>query len=437
MLMNLIKLALRNLSRQKRRSILLGSAIAFGILFILLIQGFTGSFVENVGENFSHLLAGHIFIEGVEKSESGKELFIIRDDQQLMEAVAASGISYQFLTKRSEFRGTILFEGNGINQSIVGADWNSESFFRERIILQEGSFENMSDPQGLIISSKIADRLNLHLGDRVTVKLQTFTGQQNAGDFTIAAISIDTGLFGSMSCYANLEYVNELMNIEPGDYLTLGIYLPDLMDTDPAASALLPELEERIQLFSRETTGDQNPFMAILEQQEEDSWEGIRYRFTTINDILSEVKEIVRVLNIAGIVILLVLFSIIMVGITNTFRMVLFERIQEIGTMRAVGMQRGAVRNLFLLEAFFLAIGGIVAGFLLAGLVMLILAQIYWGVDTPLFMLLKNGFMTFRIPFFQMLLDTGIVLALTLFAAAWPANKAAGMKPAAALATEK
>ncbi len=435
--MNLIKLALRNLSRQKRRSILLGSAIAFGILFILLIQGFTGSFVENVGENFSHLLAGHIFIEGVEKSESGKELFIIRDDQQLMDAVSSSEISYQFLTKRSEFRGTILFEGNGINQSIVGADWDSESFFKERIILQEGSFDSMGDRQGLIISSKIADRLNLQLGDRVTVKLQTFTGQQNAGDFTIAAISIDTGLFGSISCYANLDYVNELMNIDRGDYLTLGIYLPDLMDTDPAAAALLPELEERIQLFSRETTGDQNPFMAILEQQEEESWEGVRYRFTTINDILSEVKEIVRVLNIAGIVILLVLFSIIMVGITNTFRMVLFERIQEIGTMRAVGMQRGAVRNLFLLEAFFLAVGGIVAGFLLAGLVMLILSQIYWGVDTPLFMLLKNGFMTFRIPFLQILLDTGIVLLLTLFAAAWPANKAAGMKPAVALATEK
>ena len=64
--MKLIKLALRNLLRQKRRSILLGSAIAFGILFITLINGFTGSFIENVGENFSHLLAGHIFIDGVE-----------------------------------------------------------------------------------------------------------------------------------------------------------------------------------------------------------------------------------------------------------------------------------------------------------------------------------------------------------------------------------
>ncbi|MBL7005771.1 MAG: ABC transporter permease [Spirochaetia bacterium] len=435
--MKLIRLALRNLLRQKRRSILLGSAIAFGILFITLINGFTGSFIENVGENFSNLMAGHIFIDGVEKSSSGKDLYLIDDDSRIMDAIEKSGIEYNFLTKRSEIRGTLLFEGNGINQSIVGADWEKESYFKERIILKEGTFENLSDPHGIIVSSKIAERLNVQLGDHVIVKMQTYTGQQTAGDFTIAAISIDTGLFGSISCYANILYVNELLNIGPDKYLTLGIYLNNLIDTDPVTAKLLPELEKRINLFSRETTDDGNPFMAILEQQEEEEWDGVKYRLTTINDLLSEVEEIVRILNIAGLIIMLVLFAIIMVGITNTFRMVMFERIQEIGTMRAVGMHRSEVRALFLFEAFLLAIGGIISGYILSGITMFIISRVYWGVDTPLFMLLKNGYMTFRLAPLQIILNFVIVTILTLLAAFRPADKAAKLEPALALSTEK
>ena len=136
-------------------------------------------------------------------------------------------------------------------------------------------------------------------------------------------------------------------------------------------------------------------------------------------------------------IIMLVLFAIIMVGITNTFRMVMFERIQEIGTMRAVGMHRSEVRALFLFEAFFLALGGIIAGYILSGISMFIISLVYWGVDTPLFMLLKNGYMTFKLAPLQILLNFVIVTILTLLAAFWPANKAAKLEPALALATEK
>ena len=66
------------------------------------------------------------------------------------------------------------------------------------------------------------------------------------------------------------------------------------------------------------------------------------------------------------LIILIVLFVIIMVGITNTFRIIMFERIKEIGTMRSMGMQRGEVRNLFLFEALFIALGGAIAGLALA-----------------------------------------------------------------------
>ena len=113
----------------------------------------------------------------------------------------------------------------------------------------------------------------------------------------------------------------------------------------------------------------------------------------------------------------------------------LIERIKEIGTMRALGMQRKEVRRLFLLEAFFLSLGGALAGLIAAGLVMFILSRFFWGVDSPIFILLKNGYMTFRLSFLQVLLNIAVVLFMTLLAAFFPAKKAAKLEPAAALRT--
>ncbi len=436
--MNTIRIAFKNLSRQKKRTFLLGSAIAFGILIITLINGFTGSFVKNVGENFSHIFAGHIFIDGVEKSPSGRTLYLVKDETELIKAIEDLDIEYTYLTKHSSFSGTLIFEGESVQQNITGIDWEKETYLSERLILKEGGFENMKNPRGLILSEKIADKLNVRVGERMLVQLKTYTGQQNVGEFILAATILDPGLVGSISGYANMEYVNELLNLAPHEYMTLGIYLPSMDQIDSVAERLYNRLSEGVELFAREGAEDEvNPFVAIMAQIEEEEWEGIRYRLYTLNDMLSEVEQIVNVLNTAGLVILLILFLIIMVGITNTFRMVMFERIKEIGTMRALGVQKGGIRGLFLTEALFIGLGGALTGLILAGITMFILSKIYWGIDSPIFILLKNGYMTFDLSILQTAGNICIVAVLTLLAALFPANKAAKLPPAVALRTRK
>ena len=71
-MMTLLRIAVRNLNRQKKRSILLGVAIAFGFMIITLVNAFAAGFVVNIRENVSQLIAGHLFITGYEKSASGR-----------------------------------------------------------------------------------------------------------------------------------------------------------------------------------------------------------------------------------------------------------------------------------------------------------------------------------------------------------------------------
>ncbi len=427
-------IALRNLNRQKKRSFLLGGAIAFGILIITLINGFAGSFVNNVSENFSHLFGGQIFIDGFEKSPSGRRISIIRDDSVLTDAIKESGIPTTYITKASSFSGTLIFQNNTAAQQVVGTDWQKASYIRSRLTLVKGSFANMDNPHGIIISDRVAKQLKVELGDTILAQLRTATGQLNVGEFQVAAVSHDPGLFGSIAAYANLQYVNTLLNIRSGDYQTLGIFLTQGENMDVAAAKLYSVLKGKVQMFKRETTtASTNPFTAMQRATQNETWSGTKYRLYTLNDRLAELKQIVGTLNTSGLVILLILLVVIMIGITNTFRMIMYERIREIGTMRALGMQRPTVRNLFLLEALFLSLGGTVLGLIASAIVMTLLHLINFGLNTPLFLLLKDGHMTFDLKAGQLIGNLLIVAVLTILAAYFPARKAARLNPADAL----
>jgi putative ABC transport system permease protein len=433
--MKKVLIALRNLNRQKKRTILLGGAIAFGMLIVTIINGFTGSFVKNVGENFSQLLAGHIFIDGVEKKEDGDTISVIRNDQPIIETVEDLQLPVKYLTRRSQFNGVLLYQGETVSQNIVGLRWGDENFFAERLLILEGDINNVvENKKSIVITSKVAEALNVELNDRILVKLRTIRGRQNVGDFTIAAISYDPGLFGSISAYAHLDYVNGLLGIPENQYMTLGIYLEDLRFADQSGKKLYPALNKKLDMFPRKPeSNDENPIEAMMNAPEKEEWSGTRYRLITINDVMDEVQQIVDILNRAGLIILLILLVIIMVGITNTFRMIMYERIKEIGTIRALGMQRNEVKTLFLLEAFFLSLAGIIIGFILAGITMFILSRVFWGLDSPIYLLLKNGYMTFKLPLGQTIINILVVMGLTLLAAFFPTRKAANMAPVDAL----
>ncbi|TFG84563.1 MAG: FtsX-like permease family protein [Spirochaetales bacterium] len=432
-------IAFRNLSRQKKRTFLLGGAIAFGVMIVTLINGFAGAFSANVSENFSHLLAGHVFISGAEKS-GDNDVSVIRDDAALTAAVAESGIPVEYLTRRSEFSGTLIFEGMKIRTSVAGVELEKESYLQDRLMLKAGSWKAAADPRAIILSEKIAERLNVDVGDRMLVQMQTVTGQNNVGEFVLAGISYDTGIFGQMLSYAGMAYVNELLGLAPGEYQTMGIMLDSIKTTEGAANAIYAKLAASVSVFARgerDESGSMTPFQALIRQQNNEEWTGVKYRMFTINEILSQVEQIVTALDTAAGVILVVLFIIIMVGIANTFSMVMFERIREIGTMRAIGVQRSGVRSMFLFEALYLAVGGAVAGIAVALLVMAGLSLIDFGMNSPAFLILKNGHLSFFLPPLRALVNILIIALLTLLAVSRPAGAAARLEPAVALRTQK
>jgi putative ABC transport system permease protein len=432
--MTLLRIALRNLNRQKKRSFLLGGAIAFGFLIITLVNAFAAGFVVNIRENVSQLIAGHLFITGYEKSASGRLIQVIRDDAELLAAIKRAELDTRLVAPRTLADATLIFAGEAVAQQIVGVEWEEQPFLRDRLVLRAGSIADVvGDPRGLILNESVAEQLGVEIGEVVVVQARTATGQRNVSDFVLRATTVNAGFLSTFNGYGHLDYINRLLNIGASEYVTLGILLQDLDAVDSEAERLFALLEDQLSMAPRFV--GQSGFFDVRSELVQSEWEGTRYQLTTINDFLANVDGVAQALIIAGAVVALILFTIIMVGITNTFRMIVHERTREIGTMRALGLHSRQTRRLFLLEALFLSLGGAALGFIVALIGRAILQAINFGFDTPLFIMMDNGHLTFTLIATNVLGYVVGVAGLTLLAALFPANRAAAKNPADALRT--
>lgn len=154
----------------------------------------------------------------------------------------------------------------------------------------------------------------------------------------------------------------------------------------------------------------------------------------TMYESASMVIKLEYALNLITLAAVLILFFIIQVGVVNTLRMTIRERTREIGTIRAIGMQRGQVRAIFLLETFFLSVAACFAGILLAFAGMAALARLtFRAEDNPMSMLLVAGHPHFQPSILGTTAYLLLILAIAVATAWFPARRAANLHPADAL----
>ena len=153
----------------------------------------------------------------------------------------------------------------------------------------------------------------------------------------------------------------------------------------------------------------------------------------TMHETASNIVKLEKVLNLITFLAVIILFFIILIGVINTLRMTIKERTREIGTIRAIGMQRKDVRNLIITETFLLSLFSTIMGTIVAFLVMEI-SQI-WEINASSFMniLLVNHRLYFLPNAMSILFNMGLILLITLMTAYFPSKKAAHKTVADAL----
>ena len=345
-----------------------------------------------------------------------------------------------YTTVRAERYGTLIFAGNQLTAKIAGCKFDEEEALRNSFAFKEGGWENVNIENALFIPQKTAEALNVALNDVILYETTTLSGQATVAEFQIAGIYQDQSQFDQIQFYANFDYLNKIAEIPEGCVALFGIFLRDENQQDAVASIFEKRLAEYGPVTSRELAAQFNPTspgQELLRQLNKGQWDGTKYAVMTFYDFAPQMVTLSQTIQWVSLGVLLVLLLVTMIGISNTFRMVVHERKGEIGTMRSCGVSRGKVSLLFLAEAGFLSVIGAVAGFVLALLVMLIISLIPISIDSVLSMLTTNGHFLWILSPTVICLKFLLTAFLAILAALGPAIRAANMIPAEALRSSK
>jgi len=436
-----MKVAFRNISRQKKRSFLLAGAIAFGMLVITLMNALTGGVVGTIRDNFSHALGGHVFITGQEWTDAGQMIMKIRPDENLDRLLEENATQIEAFTRRSQAMPTMIFGSKQTMQMLYGVDFAEEDKLLDSLVVTQGRLADvLEEENAVILPQPVGERLGVQVGETILIRLETLTGQQNVGELKVVAFIEDQEELGLSAAFTSRSYLNTLLGMDQHEYQILNMFVTDLSLVDSFARIFREGLrtpdegeEEAEPQVAVMVAGV--PLDPLAEAEEITPWEGTRYRVMHINQIMEAVELVVGVLNRVGLVIFLILLVVTMVGITNTFRMMMIERTKEIGTMRAFGMHQKQVKNIFLWEATFLGLLGCVGGLVLAGVISLIVGNITFDADPSLQFFLNQGQVVFDVSLASVIGNTAIVVLISLLAAYWPARAAARMSPMKALSS--
>lgn len=442
----ILSLALKNLTRQKRRNVVLAAAIAFGFFVVTSIDGFTSGVVANLEEQITQLVGGTVLIQGIEKTksaETGKDklVSIVRDKNYIHDIVQDLNIDYQSISSYSNSSGQLIFEGRKSILACFGRDF-SDKYFLDSLQIIDGSIENFDDPRILVISDKTAESMNLQVGDSALFVTSTIYGQNTVEDFTIAAIMKSNSFVNTMQVYTPIETLNKLIDIPEGGYSTFTIQLKNRKQQNKVANLIEKRIrDDGYNVTSRLDAMLSNPGnigRGVDKQLRKDEyqWEGTKYAVESLYDELPAIKTVMNIVHIVATVILIVILFIVMVGVSNTYRMVLYERIREIGTMRALGMSGKDTGVVFTTEAVILCIIGAVAGFILSGIAMTIVHFIPVS-NEALVLFLHNGHFTFKVSVVTVIIQYILLILLTSWAVHGSAKKSAALSPAEALRTIK
>ncbi len=445
----IFSLAMKNLTRNKRRNAILAVAIAFGFFVVTLIDGLTNGMVGNLENQITQLVGGNVIAQGLEwvnpETPGGKARLvnIVRDRDYIRSVVDDCGIDYDYYSCFTASSGQIIFNGKKSIIQLYGRDMEEKHLLESFQFTSGGA--GIGTENALIISDKTAEAMNLQVGDIVIYSTTTVYGQNTFADMTVSGILKSNSFINSMQAYADIEDVNRIIEMPEGGYSMFSVYLRNKQQQTRAAD----KIEERIRadhetnpeinVTSRAEamrTNPKNIGRGIEKQVDpknpENEWKGVKYGVETLYDELPQIKTVLNIVHAITMTILLVILLIVMVGVSNTYRMVLYERIREIGTMRSLGMTGKDTRRVFTNEAIVLCIIGALAGLLLAIVVMAVVHCIYIDNDSLSFFLDKGHF-SFRVSLLSVFFQYVLLIVLTTLAVRGSATKAARMSPAEAL----
>jgi putative ABC transport system permease protein len=333
-------LAWRNLVRQRRRTLLMGTVVAFGFAAFALAGGFIAQSFEGLKEGTIRSI-GHLQLvdrRAVKQTEEATLEFGLKDAGRAR-AIAARDPDVEAVLPRIEFVGLATNGTKSVPYLGLGVDPGPEAAATlARELVAAGKYLSTGDGEDVVLGTGLASALGARTGDRITLMATTPDGSLNAVDAVVSGL-VDV----------RIKELNDR-------YLAAGIGLVSrLVETSETVSKLV--------VFLRKGA-DEKKAAARLERSLSSAGFPIAVRhWEELAAFYGQVKLLyIGIFGFVGAV--LVVIVILSAAIVMT--MSVTERTREIGTLRAIGTRPSRVLAMFLAEGAVLALAGCVAGAVVA-----------------------------------------------------------------------
>ncbi len=410
--MRLVKIAWRNLGRNRVRTSIAVLAITTVVLIVVFARGLMVGFIESSFTINIDNFHGHVRVidEDYQRREALLPLdYTIADYTDLVGSLEELD-SVEHILPRIRFGARAYFNNNQTALVVVGVDPGRE----EKHGVLEKDISSGRMPQSgnqVLVGAGLLDKLGAELGEKLTLVYADSQQQMQQAELEIVGVR-DTGIgeLDDSFLFLPLETASEMLGLD-GEVTELLIFASNAQRTDTLSSeveALFADLGVETHLVIPWNAAD--PFVEFF------------------SEMAGEIMDMVYVM--------FVLMGTVVVIITLT--MIVRERTTEIGLLSAMGLKGREIMNLFVLEGAFMGLLGSFLGVVTGGLITFYYSQ--HGLRVEAFAELSGDMDIILEPVFHIAFNlenlvVSFVLGVVIvtLSCLFPARKAARMEPADAL----
>jgi putative ABC transport system permease protein len=370
-MLDVLKIAGRNLSRYRRRTLLTLLLIIIGMVAVLLFISVTGSFKAMMVGQITDSVLGHLevhrkgyvaSIDTLPLNLNMKPGAVAKVEAALKQdpAVETWSPRVKFGGMFSNFTETTSIRINGVDPVREAA---TVPLLKGRMI--EGDKDGALVEKGqIVIPVLLARGMKVKVGDTAVIVATNRDGSVNGKTFVIRSITEGISGPGGRDGYIHIDDARELLRLKDAEVSEIAIRLKDPAQLDRVTASLKEVLE-----VTSGKAADQLPGAASAAagggagagagggkpQLDVHTWAD-----------LSPFASLARMIDLMTVFIKVVLVSIVLVSVMNVMVMAVYERIREIGTIAAIGTRPSRILSLFLAEGLLLGAIGTALGTVLS-----------------------------------------------------------------------
>ena len=327
----ILKIAWRNIYRNKKRSLITITSIFAALFLIIFMRALQFGFYDNLIKTVVESYAGYVEVhaKGFWDNQNLENSMVV-DNELIKNIESVNGVentverlqSFSLISTGEKTRGGVI-NGVVIEDEQKITDWNKN--------IIDGSFQ--LERNEIIIAKGIAEYFDLQIGDSLILYGQGYRGMMAAGKYPIKGI-IDLK-------NPNLNKLGIFMTLESAR---------DYVSSDNISTHII--IDKR-QYYSEDKI--LNDLESILSSD---------YEVMTWKETLPEIEQTITADSAGGLIMAFILYIIVVFGMFGTVLMMTEERKYEFGVLISIGMSRIRLFSIILVETVILSMIGVVLAIL-------------------------------------------------------------------------